>query len=369
MGDAIQQDVSAARASADVLDDPDDIENRAILSWLRHHPTFQHHRHRYVLVRGTLPLRWRQLAMQIKDRQRALNILQPIIHQPAAMARLRRLADQTAFANDMADKILIDNVVDDIVSGRALLFEDVHRPSVSVHTDPSVYNSINGEFGSNVDFRYLSKWEGNQFLRGYVPFIKGVTAGKSGMTIATGFDIGQISASELNALDIPQETKTKISAFTSLKFTKMTRHQVAEVVAKHGPVPKLTKAEADRIDFLIHRKHLSSAAVSWNTRRKKGVPEFKALPSAWQTVLFSRTFHQGVGMPDTSVAKPFYTAATAGQWSKAVDALNNYGVAQSWYKSRVQQESALLKANLPPPVDETSVPSGAGHTYPSTAPK
>lgn len=347
MSDTIQSDIDHLRASADALDDPDDIENRAILNWMKHHVSFQYHAHKYVVVTELLPNRWRDRAVQVPSADAARTLLTPIKKDHKAIkglhAAVERMVPNMCFDDDGAIALLADA----LVVGRAWLFIDAKKPPIAVHTDASVYATLNAAFGTAVDFAYLSRWEGNQYLRGYVPFIKGVTAGKSGMTVATGFDVGQISELELSNMALLPETGPKLAPFAGVQFTGKTRAQVAAIVAKRGPVPVLSKSEADTCDLVVHRKHLAAAVSSWNARRKPGVPEFKALPVPWQTVLFSRTFHQGTGMPDTAVAKPFYTAATAGHWADAVTALQNYAVTEAWYKARVAQEAAFLRTAMP----------------------
>jgi hypothetical protein len=170
------------------------------------------------------------------------------------------------------------------------------------------------------------------------------------MTIATGFDIGQRSGSQLSKMALPPEVKQKLEAYAGVKFTGMSRAHVLRAISDYGPIPVLTKQEADLVDGVVHGEHLRSARDSFNARRKPGIPHFQNLPANWETVLFSRTFHQGVGMPDTAVARPFYTAVIEGRWQDAITALRNYHVSAGWYRERVTQEAALLATQLPAPV-------------------
>lgn len=369
MSDTIQSDIDHMRASADVLDDPEDIENRAILDWMNHHVAFRSHGHKYVVTTELLPPRWRNRAVPIPNTQTALAILNPIKQDHKALAGLRSAVDHMVpnmcFDSDGAIALLAEA----LVNHRALLFIDAKKPPVAGKTDPSVYVALNATNGTAVHFSYLSRWEGDQYLHGYVPFIKGVTAGRSGMTVATGFDVGQISELQLSNMALLPETGPKLAPFAGLQFTRKTRAQVAAIVVKRGPVPILTKQEADTADLIVHGKHLSAAITSWNARRNPGVPEFKALPVPWQTVLFSRTFHQGTGMPDTAVARPFYTAATAGKWTDAVTALQNYAVTAAWYKTRVSQEAAFLRTAMPAAVTPPAAPGSGSSAAPAVPPR
>ncbi|WP_298213049.1 hypothetical protein [Acidovorax sp.] len=95
-----------------------------------------------------------------------------------------------------------------------------------------------------------------------------------------------------------------------------------------------------QIDFAVKVKHLGAAIQSWNG--SDPTENFADLTRAQQTVLFSRTFHQGTGMPATSVAQGFYSAALQGRWVQAETALRAYDVAPQWYKNRVGSEANLL---------------------------
>ncbi|GAC1341679.1 MAG: hypothetical protein NVSMB18_14250 [Acetobacteraceae bacterium] len=350
VADTLQDVIEHRRASADALDDPEDIENQAIRDWMRHNVAFRYHQHKYVVVKTVLPVRWRDRAVKITTPEDVLPMLRSLKREPSVLASLRRVFGSVGPAVCTTDDGMIAILADEFAHQRIWLFRDAKSPPIAVLTDPAVYTALNGQFQTAVDFLYLARWEGKQFLRGYVPFIHGVTAGRSGITVATGFDVGQIGADDLGALGLPASLVPKLLPFAGRTFKGMTRAQVAARVLQLGAVPTLTKAEADAADLVVHRKHLAAAIAAWNARRQPNVPEFKALPSNWQTVLFSRTFHQGVGMPDTAVARVFYAAATSGKWAEAVAALRNYPVPEIWYRERVQKEAALLQTKLPPPV-------------------
>ncbi len=351
MGDTIAAVVEHARASADALDDPIDLENQAIRNWMRHHWSFSHAGRHYVVGTEVLPLRWVLLTRRFHFEIDAVAFLRRMIHDHSALRGMRRSVMAVNGAPASTDDAgVITMLAHFIVTGRAWLFDTVERPPVAGRTDPPVYERLNGELSTNVDFAFLSRWEGGQYLRGYVPFANGIVAGASGLTIATGFDVGQRSEVQLAAMPLAPEVGPKLAPYAGVRFTHMTRTRVLQVVARRGPIPVLTKTEADDVDRVVHREYLLSARDTFNARRRTGVPSFQDLPTNWQTVLFSRTFHQGVGMPNTNVARPFYTALTEGRWRDAITALRGYAVVPNWYRTRVTQEANLLATHVPPPV-------------------
>ncbi len=348
MSDSLDQQIEHARASADALADPEDIENRVILNWMRQHRTFSSAGRSYVLITEPLPLRWRSRAMVFKTAADAKALLRAVSKDQAAMGRLRAALARLGPVNVNGDGVL-DRVSEALARRRMLLFRDVKRsPPLGQKTDPAVYSALNGVDGTNVVFSALAEWEGAQRLHAYVPFMRdGKVAGNSGVTIATGFDIGQKSTTELKALGLPAKLRDQLLPFAGHRFKGKTRKQVAALIGKIAPLPTVTKSEADLIDKLIHGVHLRAAVTSWNTARKRGVPAFKDLPANWQTVLFSRTFHQGEGMPNTRIARDFYRAATSGDWQTAIHELEHYPVSEDWYKKRVQKEAAMLRQTVP----------------------
>ena len=51
---------------------------------------------------------------------------------------------------------------------------------------------------SNIDWDFITEQEGGRILKGYLPDKKS----KSGVTIATGFDLGQRNESDLQGLSL-----------------------------------------------------------------------------------------------------------------------------------------------------------------------
>jgi hypothetical protein len=218
--------------------------------------------------------------------------------------------------------------------------------------DPKVMAAINNELGTRVNFDKLADYEGGQALLGYIP---GHTAGNkndgdkvagiSGVTIATGFDIGQWSVLDLSKkLDLPQALQDKYKRFCD-------KHQITAVNELEREGLQVTKPEADETDMKVQRFHLIAAVGSWDTSAKP-YKAFRDLTMAQQTVILSRTYHQGTGMPKKHISKAFYSAAQSGDWDAAIKALRNYGGGKipKWYQTRVNQEADYLAQDLTGPV-------------------
>ena len=196
-----------------------------------------------------------------------------------------------------------------------------------------LWEQLNQQYGTGVDFSALTRFEGGQLLDGYVPKSNGKVLGRSGVTIATGFDIGQMNATQLDRLGMPQYLANKLRPYAGL-----IKGDAVDFLASNPLL--VTRSEAMQIDFAVKGAHLRSAIQSWNNSDPTVM--FTDLTQAQQTVIFSRTFHQGVGMPNTRQAQDFYGAATQGRWLDAEVSLRNYPVRENWYKNRVGLEADLL---------------------------
>jgi hypothetical protein len=247
-------------------------------------------------------------------------------------------------------------------------FQRPQQPDIGV-TDPGVYAGLNGQFGTKLDGAKLSAWEGGQYLRGYVPFtreknaagvVQTVVAGRSGMTIATGFDIGQHTAQYLQGVTgLSARSLALLRPYAGQQFTHLGKDAVIRRIGTLGPIPVIDKGEADALDRAVAEDTLRATMTAWAANRKSTVPVFGMMPSAWQTVMFSRTYNQGPGwvLPG-SPTRAFFTFATEGKWREAATALRDAPVTAAWYRSRLRSEAGYLATDMPKPlVPTTPAPS------------
>lgn len=215
--------------------------------------------------------------------------------------------------------------------------------------DWNALNAINTSLGTNVDFHSLANFEGGSLRNGYVP------TSSSGVTIDTGVDLNK-SVASIKAWGFPKALEDKLTPYAGLKGS------AARAKLKQVPL-QVTDDEANLITQTVQKQFLQSTKNSWNGAVGKKGTAFQNLTKAQQTVLLSRTYHQGPGMPQTGIAKTFYSNATAGDWAKAEQALRDYGGYKTvtktvkgkkvqtqvrklpkWYVNRANGEANLLKA-------------------------
>lgn len=338
--------IAEADRRVTVLDDRIDAEDHAEWLWLRAHVLHGLAAQRVVLGTESLTLAWNKRTTRFVTQAAAVLYLRRFVKDHRAMLALRQLASAAATGPvvSRSDDEVIAAVAAGLLLGRAWLIELPKRAPKSrfvTKTNPEAFAPINPKYGTKIDFAYIAKLEGDQWLRGYVPFKgkTGVVAGRSGMTVASGFDVGQWFFEDLKDMPLSLPVLTKLKPFVKPHdFRHMSRAQVAAAVGRLGPVPELLKSEADECDSAVFAAKLQSASQTWDRQHHAGVPKYTALPSGWQTVWLSRVYQGQTGS--------FETLALEGSWQQAVTALRS----EPKYKERTEQEAKLLESEFPPAV-------------------
>jgi len=195
---------------------------------------------------------------------------------------------------------------------------DAKKPSMPIVTPVKIEKG-------QIDWGFISKKEGGSKLEGYVP---DPTGSKSGVTIATGFDLGARGPQDIKGLS--PELQAKLAPFLGLKGEKA-------VVALKFRELKITAKEAKEIDKMSKSGALSKLKREWNANAKKmGGKMFSDLTSAQKTVAASVAFQYG----SLSETPTFQKLAQSGNWTGATKELENFG---DKYSTRRESEAALLR--------------------------
>jgi hypothetical protein len=174
----------------------------------------------------------------------------------------------------------------------------------------------------NVDVVEIASYEGNK-LQGYVPDAKG---SKSGVTIASGLDLGARSVNDLKGL--PENIITKLKPFLGLKGN--------EAVARAEEL-NITDEEAKIINTFAHKQSLTKLKKKWE---KDSGQSFDLLSQEQATVLASVAFQYG----DLKTKTPkFYKLALAGDWQGVYNVLMDF---EDNYPTRREKEAAYLQKYL-----------------------
>lgn len=162
----------------------------------------------------------------------------------------------------------------------------------------------------------------------------------SGVTIATGFDLGQRHRSELAGLGFPHRLIEQLAPYLGAK------RQDARKLLREKPL-RIALGDALLIDRTFKQKFVRQLAIdygaaSFNTAKIA----FFDLPAEAQTVIASVAFQYG---NLSGEAPRFWRAVCKQDWRGAIAELRNFG---DRYDSRRYLEADLLGAMSAPPVAE-----------------
>ncbi|QLF87985.1 putative pesticin domain protein [Pelagibacter phage Hroenn EXVC015P] len=171
---------------------------------------------------------------------------------------------------------------------------------------------------SNIDFNFILEQEGFE-TKGYVPDAQN---SKSGVTIASGFDLGARALKDLDGL--PQDIIDLLTPFLGFKGAE------AEEMASNLQV---SEDQAKTINQFAKSEAILNLKNKWENSTNTS---FDDLSTEQATVLASVAFQYG----DLEKRTPnFWNQATSGDWVGAYKNLLNFG---DRYKSRRLNEAQLL---------------------------
>ena len=171
-----------------------------------------------------------------------------------------------------------------------------------------------------IDFSFIRRVEGGQWLVGYVPNneITGTPSGGSGITIATGFDIGQSSPSDISNIFAGSENADLVELFIPFAGQNTRNDDIMytwyENYTSRNRL-QLTKTQAQRTDILVWT-YYTERAKRWFSGDTGG-GDFDILPEQAQTVVFSMVF-RGVG---SDLRAPIFRLINSGSYSVAANAI------------------------------------------------
>lgn len=180
-----------------------------------------------------------------------------------------------------------------------------------------------------IDFDFIKELEGFE-LEGYVPRDKkGEVLGHSGVTIASGFDLGQHSINDLVGMGFSDEMCNKLCHYLGKKR--------GEAVKLLECMPlKLTEEECDEINSKVKRRFINNIAIKYNLASEAS---FQLLPEEFRTVIVSVLFQYG----SERKVPNFWKQVIECRWEDALANLRNFGDS---YPTRRNREADLLEGAL-----------------------
>lgn len=160
-----------------------------------------------------------------------------------------------------------------------------------------------------VDFDFISGLEGACVTSAYVPDARG---SKSGVTIATGFDLGARNKSDLIKLMLSPALIDLLTPYLGLQGVQALQYVEAHPVSITVEQAKeIDTAVKNQVIIKLMRKYRDDARIAYSD-----------LPNCWQTVIASVEFQYG------SVQKKcptFWRYVTKQDWPSAIAELRDFG--------------------------------------------
>lgn len=197
----------------------------------------------------------------------------------------------------------------------------------------------------NIDWPFVETLEGRR-LSGYVPADRdGAPIGKSGVTIASGCDLGQFSRSEIGALGLTPSLGAKLLPYAGARGT------IAQDLLRANPL-RLSPEEADALEEAVRGRIVAAVTRAYDEVAAEA-GAFEKLPPACQTTVCSVAFQYG---PHLSTATPrFWRLACAARdpddWRLVAAELKNFGDS---FPARRNREAAYLIAGLQAPLGDSA---------------
>ncbi|MBY8048718.1 type VI secretion system tip protein VgrG, partial [Vibrio fluvialis] len=175
-----------------------------------------------------------------------------------------------------------------------------------------------------INFEFIKELEGVK-KNGYVPDVKNSS---SGVTIASGFDLGARSKSDLLALGLPQTLVDKLTPYLGYK-----KDEAVEFLAQHP-----LSVNEQELELLISKvKESETRRIVDLYNRTSKTTKFECLPWQAQTVIASVSYQYGYLPSET---ENFWKQAIEQDWSAMFNNLMKFG---DKYPTRREKEAGLIK--------------------------
>ncbi len=161
--------------------------------------------------------------------------------------------------------------------------------------------------------------------------------GKSGVTIASGFDLGQRNSHDLDSLKLPAHLNNALKPFLGLK-KEDAKKAFDEYEEKNGHKLMITGVDAQLIDQKVKEKSVKVITKNFNAASKNSFDKID--PNA-QTALASFAFQYGENMQKhkSEYVQKVWNAYTNQNYPEAIKLLE--GAPE--YNGRRRQEADLLR--------------------------
>jgi len=200
---------------------------------------------------------------------------------------------------------------------------------------------MGSEKANQIDWDWIAKLEGEGFRKGYVPIDKrtGKIVGTSGVTIATGVDLGTKDRKFFEDIGVSEGIILKLEPFFQLK---------GEEALKNAKKLELFASEVKELDTAIRKKYTNDVI---NAYEKDSGKNFEDLTSAQQTIIASVASQHGL---KRTTSYDFWDQVLNDEWDDAIANLRDWdGTGKpSQTQTRRDKEANLLEGKSPSLFDQ-----------------
>lgn len=162
----------------------------------------------------------------------------------------------------------------------------ITQSCLPVNCPPSL-SARDDEGKVDIDWKFISDREGGQILKGYVPDAKD---SQSGVTIATGIDLGVRNTDDINKLNISSTLKEKLKPYAGKKKKDAQDYLKEHPLELDEPgATELDKAVKEPITDTLIRDYNQAVEEANKKDGCKRLP-FEKLPTNVQTAIASINF-------------------------------------------------------------------------------
>ena len=264
------------------------------------------------------------------DPEDSVNNLITVYEQAAELARKEGITYEEALKQ--IEKPIIPNIEFDDGKKNSKKPLDIFEDENSQPRFVGLNNNIIDGF-EKVDIDYISKEEGDNVLDGYT--LPPEQFSKSGVTVATGVDLGARNLNDLKGLD--SKIIEKLKPYLGLKG-KNAKKQLDLIPLK------LSKKESNTLNKFIQKKILTKLKTKWNNDSKI---KFNKLSTEQATVLASVAFQYGSSFKRTDGTQMnFYKLALNNDWQGVYDELMDFKDKSESVNKRHKRAAKILKKYL-----------------------
>lgn len=181
---------------------------------------------------------------------------------------------------------------------------------------------------NNINFFFISDLEGGRRTKGYVPVAR---LSQSGVTLATGVDLGQRNVQDLKNLGLSELLIEQLEPYLGVKA-----HEAVKLVAKKPLI--INGSQASQIDEAVKKEATNRIIRRYNRHSET---KFNKLAPEAQTVIASLAYQYGDNLPVRTPA--FWSAIIVQDWEKTIEILRDFG---DIYPTRRNAEADYLEKSL-----------------------